>query len=57
MLSNDDKADLHDLRDATTDEEDKKLLRKTVNHIQTLEAKLNTVRTLLQAATKEASTR
>jgi hypothetical protein len=57
MLSNDDKADLHDLRDATVDEEDKKLLRKTVNHIQTLEAKLNTVRTLLQTAAKEASTR
>jgi hypothetical protein len=56
-MTSDDKADLHELRDATVDEHDKKLLRKAINYIQTLEAKLNIVRTLLQTAVKEASTR
>jgi hypothetical protein len=56
-VTSEDKSDLHELRDATVDEQDKKLLRKTINYIQTLEAKLTTVRTLLQTAIKEASTR
>lgn len=51
----DDKAALRDLRDATTDEEDKKLLRRTINHIQSLEGRLSTVRTLLRTALNEAS--
>lgn len=54
-MTPDDKADLRDLRDATENEEDKKLLRKTINYVQTLEAKLNTVRTLLRTAANEAS--
>jgi hypothetical protein len=56
-MTSDEKADLRDMRDECPDEEDKKLLRKAINYIQTLEAKLSTVRTLLQTAVKEASTR
>lgn len=54
-MTPDDKADLRDLRDATENEEDKKLLRKTINYVQTLEAKLNTVRTLARTLMNEAS--
>lgn len=56
-MTPDEKADLRDLRDATEDENDKKLLRKTVNYIQTLEAKLHTVRTLARTLMNEASPR
>lgn len=54
-MTPDDKADLRDMRDATTNEDDKKLLRKTINYIQMLEGKLSTVRTLLRAAMNETS--
>lgn len=53
MLTHDERADLRDLRDTTEDEEDKKLLRKALNHIEELESKLNTVRTLLKTALNE----
>lgn len=56
-MTPDEKADLRDLRDATENEEDKKLLRKTINYVQTLEAKLNTVRTLARTLLNEASTK
>lgn len=54
-MTPDEKQDLRDLRDATENEEDKKLLRKAINYMQTLEAKLNTVRTLLRTAMNETS--
>ena len=38
-----DKQDLRALRDDTIDEEDKKLLRKTINHIQSLEGRLHSI--------------
>lgn len=50
MLTHDEKKDLRDLRDETVDEEDKKLLRKTIQHIETLEDQMRTVRTLLKTA-------
>jgi hypothetical protein len=43
-MNREEKADLRDLRDATTNEDDKKLLRKTVNYISALETRLFTVR-------------
>lgn len=56
-MTPDDKSDLYDLRDSTMDDEDKKLLRKTINYIQMLEGKLNTVRTLLKTAMNEANSK
>ena len=48
-----DKQDLRALRDDTIDDEDKKLLRKTINHIQSLEQKNQAVQTLLRMAMNE----
>ena len=48
-----DKHDLRALRDDTIDEEDKKLLRKTINYIQTLEHRNQAVQTLLRMAMNE----
>lgn len=48
-----DKMDLRALRDDTIDDEDKKLLRKTINHIQSLEQKNQAVQTLLRMAMNE----
>lgn len=48
-----DKQDLRALRDDTIDEEDKKLLRKTINHIQSLEHRTQAVQTLLRMAMNE----
>lgn len=43
-MNREEKADLRDLRDATTDEDDKKLLRKTLDYIASLERRLFAVR-------------
>lgn len=48
-----DKHDLRALRDDTIDEEDKKLLRKTINYIQSLEQRNQAVQTLLRMAMNE----
>jgi hypothetical protein len=56
-MTPDEKADLRDMRDECPDEEDKKLLRKAINYIQTLETRLSTVRTLLKTAMNEANSR
>lgn len=53
-MTAEEKAELRTLRDDIEDAEDKKLLRKTINYIQTLEGKLHTVRTLLRTASNEA---
>jgi hypothetical protein len=54
-MNQDDKADLRDLRDSTADTEDKKLLRKTLNYIHALEAKLFAVRVHAKSIITEAS--
>jgi hypothetical protein len=54
-MNQDDKADLRDLRDNTADTEDKKLLRKTLNYIHALEAKLFAVRVHAKSIITEAS--
>ena len=54
-MNQDDKADLRDLRDNTADSEDKKLLRKTLNYIHALEAKLFAVRVHAKSIITEAS--
>lgn len=54
-MTHDDKADLRDLRDSTEHQDDKKLLRKTINHIHTLEAKLFAVRVHAKSILTEAS--
>ena len=54
-MNQDDKADLRDLRDNTADTEDKKLLRKTLNYIHALEAKLFAVRVHAKSIIAEAS--
>lgn len=56
-MNADDKADLRDLRDNATNEEDKRLLRKALNYIQTLEGRLSTVRVLLRSALNETNDR
>lgn len=48
-----DKQELRKLRDDTIDEQDKKLLRRTISHIATLEAKLHSIRTLARAINNE----
>lgn len=53
-LSQDERADLRDMRDEAESEEDKRLLRKTLNYISHLETKLSTVRTLLRTALNES---
>jgi hypothetical protein len=54
-MNQDDKADLRDLRDSTADTDDKKLLRKTLNYIHALEAKLFAVRVHAKSIITEAS--
>lgn len=54
-MNHDDKADLRDLRDQTEDPDDKKLLRKVINHIAALEAKLFAVRVHAKSIITEAS--
>ena len=56
-MNPDDKADLRDLRDSTEQPEDKKLLRKAINHIHMLEAKLFTVRVYAKSILTEASSK
>ena len=56
-MNQDDKADLRDLRDSTTDTDDKKLLRKTLNYIHALEAKLFAVRVHAKSIITEASSK
>lgn len=55
MLTPDDKAILREIRDTTDDEDEKRVMRKTLNYVQTLENKLTTVRTLLRTALNETS--
>jgi len=55
MLTSDDKAILREIRDTTDDEDEKRVMRKTLNYVQTLENKLITVRTLLRTALNETS--
>jgi hypothetical protein len=52
-VNTEDKADLRDMRDNTTNEEDKRLLRKALNYIFSLETRLATARTLMRAALNE----
>jgi hypothetical protein len=54
-MNQDDKADLRDLRDSTEHPDDKKLLRKTLNYIHALEAKLFAVRVHATSIITEAS--
>jgi hypothetical protein len=54
-MNQDDKADLRDLRDSTEHPDDKKLLRKTLNYIHALEAKLFAVRVHAKSIITEAS--
>jgi hypothetical protein len=56
-MNQDDKADLRDLRDSTEHPDDKKLLRKTLNHIHALEAKLFAVRVHAKSILTEASSK
>ena len=56
-MTPDDKASLRELRDAMEEQEDKKLLRKTLNHIQTLEGKLHSIRALARAIQNETQMR
>ena len=55
-MTPDDKAALREWRDTATNQEDKKLLRKALNHIHSLEQRLLTVRTLLRTALNESGT-
>lgn len=54
MLSNEDRIELRSLRDDTVDEQDKRLLRKAISHIEELEDAMRTVRTLLKMAMDQA---
>jgi hypothetical protein len=56
-MNQDDKADLRDLRDSTEHSDDKKLLRKTLNYIHALEAKLFAVRVHAKSILTEASSK
>jgi hypothetical protein len=56
-MNQDDKADLRDLRDNTEHPEDKKILRKTLNYIHALEAKLFAVRVHAKSILTEASSK
>jgi hypothetical protein len=49
-----DKQNLRALRDDMEDTADKQLLRRVVNHIHVLEAKLHSIRTLTRAISNEA---
>lgn len=48
-----DKHDLRALRDDTIDEEDKKLLRKTINYIQSLEGRLQSINVFARSILNE----
>lgn len=54
MLTANERKALRDLRDYGLDDEDTKLLRKTINYIAVLESKLHAVRTFAKAIDKEA---
>ena len=56
-MNQQDKADLRDLRDNCEHPEDKKLLRKVVNHIAALETRLFAVRVHAKAILNEVSTK
>jgi len=56
-MNQDDKADLRDLRDSTEQPDDKKLLRKALNYIHALEAKLFAVRDHAKSIINEASSK
>ena len=45
--------DLRALRDDTVDDEDKKLLRKTINYIETLEQKLQNINVFARSIVNE----
>ena len=46
---------LRELRDALEDESDKRMVRKALNYISSLERQLATVRTLLRTVQNEAA--
>jgi len=52
-----DKAALRDLRDNIANEEDKRLLRRIITYVETLESRISTVRTLMRTAMNEISTK
>ena len=54
-MNHDEKADLREMRDMTERVEDKKLLRKAVNYIATLEARLFAVRVHARSILSEVS--
>lgn len=53
-MNREDKAELRELRDATVDENDKKLLRKTLTYIDDLEQRLQSIRILARTIANEA---
>lgn len=57
MLSNDERRELHKLRDEIEDPEDKKLLRKAITHIEEMEDVMQTVRTLVRTMERELKRR
>ena len=56
-MNTEDKAALRDLRDNIANEEDKRLLRRVINYVETLESRISTVRTLMRTAMNEISTK
>jgi len=56
-MNTEDKAALRDLRDNIANEEDKRLLRRIINYVETLESRISTVRTLMRTAMNEISTK
>jgi hypothetical protein len=56
-MNHQDKSDLRDLRDQIEDPEDKKLLRKAVNHIAALEARLFTIKVHTRSILAELSSK
>ena len=56
-MNTEDKAALRDLRDNIANEEDKRLLRRIINYVETLASRISTVRTLMRTAMNEISTK
>lgn len=54
-MTREDKAQLRNLRDDIESEEDKRLLRKTLSHIDDLEHRLQAVRVLARTIANEAA--
>jgi len=56
-MNHQEKTDLRDLRDQIEDPEDKKLLRKAINHIASLEARLFTAKVHARSILAELSSK